>query len=61
MKILIILILSVALLTGDDPPKKNHKKDSVLVQLNRSYDKLLEQLNASDTIRPDTLKAGALK
>ena len=56
MKILIILILSVALLTGDDPPKKNHKKDSVLIQLNRSYDKLLEQLNAADTVKLDTLR-----
>jgi len=56
MKIFIILILSIALLTGDDPPKKNHKKDSVLIQLNRSYDKLLEQLNAADTVKLDTLR-----
>ena len=56
MKIFVILILSALLLKGDDPPKKNHKKDSVLIQLNRSYDKLLEQLNAADTVKLDTLR-----
>ena len=61
MKYLLILVIFLIGSPQDDPKKKKEKKvkeDTVLIELNENYEKIMEQKSLWDSIlgRADTLK-----